>query len=552
MESMILTPLQIWQDYDPEADPLQISFTDFRKQGGRVSFKAFFNGDRTTDGAPRIFVSGSYPTSSSPKILIYIKDGTGNPPPDNFVNGFIDRGFGFVQFDYNADNADATERSRYPESVKYGEIAHSEGHYGIAEPTAKDSCQYLWTTVTRRVITLIKTLSEDCKIILAGAREGADMMWQAAAMDKRVDAAIAINNAGWREYTDCFRFDGEADNIQMTDERERWFAGCASQTYARYIECPVLLVCGSNNPLTSIDRVESTLTLIDNERVYCTVSPNTRLLLPQYSLTTQLNFVDFFDSKAPRLKNSPALSLAVEDDNVAANLTIDAPLATKEISLWYSFDEQDNTIRNWNKIILPQNGCKRCELPIAERAQSVFAFVNVEYDDGTVLSSFEDFLKVPAEAKRVLTRRTHIIYERKNGTGAFVSENSRRYLSCAAPYLKAGAYDILGITCDDADITTYSVGEDKYLRTDESLLQFDAYSPTDATVEVRVCNKENGKKVVYTAVCTVNGDGEWTKCSLSPSSFKTQTLAPLKGWSNIKSLSFHKINGVLFKNILWV
>lgn len=552
MENLILTPLQIWQDYDPEAAPLQISFTDFKKKGGRISFEAFFNGDKFEDGAPRIFVSGSYPTSVSPKIVVYIKDGTGNPPPSNYVNAFIERGFGFIEFDYNADNADSTRRSRYPESVKYGEIAHSEGHYSVAEPNAKGSCQYLWTTVTRRVITLVKTLSEDCKIVLIGAREGADMLWQTAAMDKRVDAAIAINNAGWREYADIFRFDEDAEPIQMTDERERWFAGCAGQTYARYVECPVMLVCGSNNPLTSIDRVESTLSLVDSDRVYCTVSPNTGLLLPQYSLSGQLNFVEHFDSKAPLLKKSPDLELAVENDLMIANLTVDAPLAAKEISVWYSFDELDGTIRNWNKIILPQNGCKRCELPVPENAQCVFAFVNVEYDDGTVLSSYEDFSKIPEDAKRVLTRRTHIIYERKNGVGCFVADNSSHYLACTTPFLKSGAYDILGITCENADITTYSVGEDKYLRTDESLLQFDAYSPVKTSVEVRVCNKENGKKVMYTAVCTVNGDGEWTKCSLSPSSFKTPTLAPLKGWSNIKSLSFHKIDGVLFKNILWV
>ena len=552
MDNMILTPLQIWQDYDPEAAPLQISFTDFRKQGGRISFEAFFNGDGAEDGAPRIFVEGSYPTSASPKIVVYVKDGTGNPPPPNFVNAFIDRGFGFVCFDYDAENADSTKRSRYPESLIYGEIARSAGHLSIAEPSAKDSCQYLWTTVTRRVVTLIKTLCSDCKIILVGAREGADMMWQTAAMDKRVDAAIAINNAGWREYDELFRFDEDAEPLQMTDERERWFAGCASQTYARYVECPCLLVCGSNNPITSIDRVESTLSLIENDRVFCTVSPNTGLLLPQYTLSTQLNFVDYFDAKAPRLKKSPALNLAEEDGKLVANMTVDAPLATKEIAVWYAFDELDSTIRNWSKIILPQNGCKRCEIPVAERAQCAFAFVNVEYDDGTVLSSFEDYFKLPEGISRVPARRTHIIYERKNGTGCFVADNSNHYLSCTAPFLKAGAYDILGITCENADITTYSVGEDKYLRTDESLLQFDAYSPETTTVEVRVCNKENGKKAFYTAVCTVNGDGEWTKCSLSPSSFKTQTLAPLKGWSNIKSLSFHKIDGVLFKNILWV
>lgn len=549
---MILTPLQIWQEYDPEASPLQISFTDFRKQNGRISFEAFFNADRSSDGAPRIFVNGSYPTSAAPKIVIYIKDGTGTPPPDNFVSSFIGRGFGFIEFDYNADNAEATRRSRYPDSLKYGEIQHSEGHFSVAEPNAKGSCQYLWTTVTRRVITFIKTLCGDCKIVLIGAREGADMLWQTAAMDKRVDAAVAINNAGWREYSDIFRFDEQAEPLQMTDERERWFAGCASQTYARYVECPVLLVCGTNNPITSVDRVETTLSLIENDRVYCTLSPNTGLLLPQYVLTTQLNFVDHYDSKAPILRKSPRLELSVQEDSLTANLTVDAPLAAREICVWYSFDEPDGTIRNWNKIILPQNGCKRCEIPVSERAQSAFAFVNVEYDDGTVLSSYEDYFKIPGDVRRVATRRTHIIYERKNGVGCFVADNSKHYLSCTAPYLKAGAYDILGITCDNADITTYSVGEDKYLRTDESLLQFDAYSPVKTTVEVRVCNKENGKKVSYTAVCTVNGDGEWTKCSLSPSSFKTQTLAPLKGWSNIKSLSFHKIDGVLFKNILWV
>lgn len=552
MDNKILTPLQIWQDYDPEAAPLQISFTDFRKQNGRISFKAFFNGDNFADGAPRIFVSGSYPTSVSPKIVVYIKDLAGTPPPPKFVQAFIDGGFGFVSFDYNADNADATTRSRYPESVRYGESAFCESHLSVAEPTAKDSCQYLWTTVTRRVITLVKTLSKDCKIVLIGAREGADMLWQTAAMDKRVDAAVSINNAGWREYDELFRFDENAEPISINDERERWFAGCASQTYARYVECPCLLVCGSNNPITSIDRVENTLSLIENDRVYCTICPNTGLLLPQYALSTQVNFVGYFDSKAPILKNSPSLEMRIEDDLLVADISVDAPLAAKEISVLYAFDELDGTIRNWNKIILPQNGCKRCEIPVAERAQCAFAFVNVEYDDGTVLSSFEDYFKLPQNVKRALTRKTHIIYERKNGVGCFVADNSNHYLSCTAPFLKAGAYDILGITCDDADITTYSVGEDKYLKTDESLLQFDAFSQTTTTVEVRVCNKENGKKVYYTAICTVNGDGEWTKCSLSPSSFKTKTLSPLKGWSNIKSLSFHKINGVLFKNILWV
>lgn len=552
MGNTILTPLQIWQDYDPEASPLQISFTDFRKQGGNISFEAFFNTDNYIDGAPRIFVSGVYPVSPSPKIAIYIKDGTGMPAPKVFSDAYIGRGFGFIEFDYNAENTDAARRSRYPESVRYGEAAFSDGHFSTADPTAKDSCQYLWTTVTRRVITLVKTLSKDCRIILVGAREGADMLWQTAAMDKRVDAAVAINNAGWREYGEISRFDENAEPLQMTDQLERWFAGCASQTYARYVECPVLLVCGSNNAITSVDRIENTLSLVDNGRVYCTICPNTGLLMPQYSLSTQLNFVEFYDSKAPLLKKSPELSLSAEDGKAVASITVDAPLATKEISVWYAFDEQDSTIRNWNKIILPQNGCKRCVIPVAENAECVFAFVNAEYEDGTVLSSFEDYFRLPEGIEREKTRRTHIIYERKNGVGSFVAENSRNYLSCTTPFLKAGAYDILGITCEDADITTYSVGEDRYLRTDESLLQFDAYSPVKTSVEVRVCNKENGKKVVYTAVCTVNGDGEWTKCSLTPSSFKTQTLAPLKGWKNIKSLTFHKINGVLFKNILWV
>ncbi len=552
MENTILTPLQIWQDYDPEAAPLQISFTDFRKQGGTVSFEAFFNADGFKDGAPRIFVSGSYPVSPSPKIVIYIKDGSCTPPPTVFAQAYAEHGFGYIEFDYNADNEDTARRSRYPDSVKYGEAAFSDGHLSVAEPTAKDSCQYLWTTVTRRVITLVRTLSRDCRIILVGAREGADMLWQTAAMDKRVDAVVAINNAGWREYDEIFRFDEDAEPLQMTDQLERWFAGCAGQTYARYVQCPVLLLAGSNNPITSVDRIENTLSLIDNDRVYCTICPNTGLMMPQYSLSTQLNFVEFYDNKAPLLKKSPELTLAAEDGKVVASITVDAPLATKEISVWYAFDEQDSTIRNWNKIILPQNGCKRCGIPVAENAECVFAFVNAEYEDGTVLSSYESYFRFPEGIEREKTRRTHIVYERKNGVGTFVADNPRCYLACTAPFLKAGAYDILGITCEDADITTYSVGEDKYLRTDESLLQFDAYSPVGTTVEVRVCNKENGKKVIYTAVCTVNGDGEWTKCSLAPSSFKTQTLVPLKGWKNIKSLTFSRINGTLFKNILWV
>lgn len=552
MDNKILTPLQIWQDYDPCSAPLQISFTDFCKSGDTAVFEAFFNGDTFTDGSPRIFVSGKIPLTAGAKIVIYIKDRTGKSAPKNYENAFTERGFGFVNFDYCAANDDVTKRTKFPSSLSYGTYPTSEGHLGTADPDAKSSCQYLWTTITRRVITLVKTLSKNCRIILAGARDGADMMWQAAAMDKRVDAVIAINNAGWREYHEIFKYDEDAEMLQMTDERERWFAGCANQTYAKFVKCPCLCVCGSNNPITSLDRMENTLSFVENDRVYLCVSPNTGLLLPQYSLNTQLLFAQYFDNKAVRIHPCPTCQLSIKDDTLVADIEIDAPLAAKEITVCYAYNESDSTIRNWNRIILPQNGCKHCEIPVAENADCVFAFVNVEYEDKAVLSSYEAYIRIPQGVKRVLTRRTHIIYERKNGVGCFVADNASHYLACTSPYLKAGAYDILGITCDDADITTYAVGEDRYLREDESLLQFDAYSDSECRLEVKICNKEKGKKVYYTAVCTVNGDGEWTKCSLEPSSFKTPALVPLKNWNSIKSLTFRKVKGILLKNILWV
>lgn len=544
--------MQIWQDYDPEKDSLQVSFVSYQKQGNSKSFEAYFNGNSIENSSPRIFVKGFLPSSKSPKTIIYIKDLSGKGASERYAQAFVEKGFGFVEFDYCANCDDVVKCSRYPDSLSYGNIKKSNGHLNFAQPTAKDSCQYLWTTVSRRVISFVKSVVADSKIILIGAREGADMMWQTAGMDKRVDAVIAINNAGWREYGDIYKYDENAEPLSIDDERERWFAGCASQTYAKYIDCPCLYISGSNNPITSIDRIENTLSLIDNERVFNCTNPNSQLWLPTQMLATQLNFCELFDCKVNRLHNSPTCELSIEENKLIANINIDTPFATKEIALYYAFDELDSTIRNWNKIVLPQNGSKKCEIPVKEKSCRVFAFVNVEYDNQTVLSSYQSYIKLPQDVERTLTRRSHIIYERKSGITCFAPSSRNNYIASTTPYLKAGAYDILGITCDESDITTFIVGEDKFIKSDESLLQFDAYSEKNSVIKVVICNKENGKKEYYTASCQVSGDGEWTKCLLEPSSFKTQTFVPLKSWDNIKSLTFSNINGVLIKSILWV
>lgn len=557
MENSILTPLQLWADFDLQKEPLQTAFLHSEAKDGGTEFDVYINGERCGDGQTRIYVHGVIPQNARAcKAVICIGDND-LYTESGTMRELLDEGYCLLNFDYRGYDPQIKRKyfTRYPQSIAYANLAQAGDHLTKATPSAKDTCVFIWSKVCRSVITLAKEIcGADAPVFLLGVRAGADIMWQAGAMDKRVTGLIGVINAGWREYGCASKFSASfaVDYENADDERVRWLAGCAPQTYAKFVTCPTLFIGTTNSNITSIDRVENTLnTIREHAPVHASICAGLSNTVDETALNTVNAWIRAV-ANGSKMPESPRLDLIVEGDKVVAEARFDDSEAVSEINVFYCYDELQSDLRSWKKITLPLAN-PRTVLPVYVNNKIVFAFVNVIYDRRLRLSSLPDALTL--EGKRLNCeplRKRHIIYERKDGTSMWIAENADQYSTFITPTLAAGAYELMGVTAPSGDLSTYVVGEPQYRSERHNLLQFDAYCDRDVQCVVVLCADEGaGNHSDYRASVRLTG-GAWTKCTLQAQDFKTEERIALKDWNAVKKLTFRDVKGVLFNNILWV
>ncbi len=554
-ENVILAPTQLWKDYDPYFEPLRPSYLKFEETENYYDVAAYINGDKYGSSYIRIYVRGYMPKFANNNVnIIFINDVLDKTFSADNLKAYADAGYGVFAFDYAGKAENSTNYTLYPSQINYANYLDAKEHLNRANPTAKETSFFVWDTVCMKVISLVKQLKgDDCKIILSGYKTGADIALQVAAIDKRVNAVASFLNLGWKDYRNYPKL---ATNLQMkiTDERKRWFAGCATESYLKFIKCPTLCVTTTNCSITSLDRIQDSMTILKANKVYCSlsvllglsdsVSFRARSLL--YGWVSAL-------SQGKKMPKNPDLELKIDKNGVMnTQISVDNSVEIDEIILNYSFDELDSTLRSWSSKYLTGDELKTT-IPIYEETQMLFAYVTVNYKNGISLSSIEKYIPTPDEdaVTRLPVKKSRIIFQKNMGIDSWLVEIVGSMFQFYEPQIVQGPLSLSGITCEKGNLTTYSIGDYKLKSVTQNLLQFDAYSKTERNLVVEVCSGTYGKYVTYRATVKLNSPN-WKKCSLKLSDFKDENLIPLKSWRDVKKLSFLNTSGVLLTNIIWV
>ncbi len=548
MDNIILTPNQLWADYNPDSTTLQIAFQEYKDLGEFYSIKGYFNGDTYADGTIRIFFHGFLPKIKCKKMVI-IADGHAGKLLESDLSSIVKHEFGVLYFDYRGDMQNDLPHTIYPPSVDYANLLHAGKHLDYAIPTAKDTCVFVWTKVCRRVISLAQQLiGKDSLIYILGLRRGADIAWQTAATDSRVNGLIAVFNAGWKEYANFHKF-SEKD-IELTDERERWLTGCASQTYAKLVKCPTLFVGTTNCDLTPVDRLENTLNIVaEKASVTKCICAGLTSNIYQSAVMLVPEWLERTSFKAPMPK-TPLLDIGVVDKKFIVKVECDKEEPIEENCAYYCYDELNPRLRNWRKLTLDEKG--KGEIPVYEHTKYIFVYANTLFQNGFCMSSLPQCFEIEDEEIDFAPfKKSQIIYERKNGTKAWLEESKENEIA-EYPSLQAGAFDILGVTASKGNLVTYSIGDNKYPADENNLFQFDCYCQEERELEVELTVQENDKTTIYTTTVQLNGSEQWQKHPIELQSFKTADMMAMKSWRGIKKLAFKDIGGVLINNILWV
>ena len=101
MKNFILTPTQLWQDYDPARMPLRTSFVKYEKRDGFFDFGAYFDAEKADDGVVRIFAAGELRPEAD-KTVIFVGEPWDPTVPKPFVTLVDELGAGLVVADYSA------------------------------------------------------------------------------------------------------------------------------------------------------------------------------------------------------------------------------------------------------------------------------------------------------------------------------------------------------------------------------------------------------------------------------------------------------------------
>ncbi|MDE6614553.1 MAG: hypothetical protein K2K24_03490 [Clostridia bacterium] len=345
----MMSPSLLWANYDADAVKLKPNFIKYdTSSNGIVDFEVYLNCEGEDKSSTLTYCYGKIPKENFKNAtLIYIR-GYNSDLTENVFESFLPKGYAVVCFDYIGKTDEKSKYTIYPDSLKYANLAFSARHLDGFVKSPKDSCVFIWSKMCRNVITFVKKLlGEDNKVYLRSSLEGGNILWQVAGMDNRVEGIIAANNAGWEESRGLFRFSESPDEFNFSEEKIKWMSACSPQSYAQYVTCPVLFISGTNSSLTSIDRVEKTFALTnnngDNLACFCSNLTNTMNLTAKASIAIWLDKV-YYNEPRPK---APSATFEVVDGKLCVKMGYDDSQEVEKLSVYYCYNEINSELRHW-------------------------------------------------------------------------------------------------------------------------------------------------------------------------------------------------------------
>lgn len=560
MANTFLTPVTLWKDFD-DTLPLEVMTLSERNEDGIIQRDIRFLGRRAGVRRVNIYAKYVFPEKAGrfPAIMVFFE--AGNPFDEVFVKRFVRRGYGVLCVDYCGDNG-TDLHTVYPPAVDYANYVRAGTHLNKAEPTARETSWYEWAGVARYAAKFLATREEVTKYGAIGLRTGGEIIFKIAPYVK-LGCMISVCAAGWLAYRGREKFTGEKQVFD--EEHHRFIAGLDSQSYAPYINCPVLLLSAVNDTKHDYDRVYDTFQqlnpAIQKSFLY---SSHGNGLIGSHSIADIDLFLDKY-LKDMSVFVSDTVDLAVEENDcgdLVAKVTFDKDAELKECGIFFTEQISGAHARDWTRVLGSLNEVKDnsvvIPLSIYEKSSRALVYAFANYSNNfSVTSKIQEV--VITKPYRNACLKSRIIYSAERDSLNGVSGFRRRARSIASCFADSTGVDakllpgyggLLGATAE-AGLVSYRVNEPRYAAPDGASLRLDAYCKEDAHLKVIFYFDGNEEKAFATEVW-LEGGGKWKSFCFDASDFKSQTGEHIENFRNAVSLVFIGDKEVLINNILWI
>ena len=544
------TPPEIWSEYDPNAG-------DYKEEIVR---------EETRDG---VYYRDSYISAYllGEEIRVFckyaVKDGAVKAPGLMDVHGwmstanpskdYVADGWAVMAHDYCGKAGDRVDYTRYPESLKHGNMdkaagppvwSHLENRESITD--YKQTSDYMWYAIQRRVLSYL--LSQDevdaSRVGAKGYSYGGTIMWNLA-MDERVKAVVAYFGIGWLEYyrsKHVWMYNNPYQAPAMSLGEALYTSAMAPQAHAPYIRAASLWLNGSNDHHGGHERGAETFKMFQSDVPWDfahqarghhnteKLGNDCKLWLEKYVLGSE----QFWPARAQ--------SEIVLNREGVPEFRIQ-PAAVDEIEsldVYYAQKSAVSFERAWRDVKARRDGdIWIAKLPVLNVDDYVFGFANIRYAGDIVVSSdFEAVIPFLLGDAAATDEPSNQLSE---GTGMWKD---------VAPAEGVGGVQGFRIINRHRGTTNEQFNDPKWAATDGADLAFKFYctQPQQVLLEVNGHNQQ---------LLEITASNEWQSLRLPASGLINQhSQQAMTSWSDTKTVSIKPVEGsditqIIFADFEW-
>lgn len=562
MASEILTPLQVWEDFNIEHQP-EIELIGEYKDGN-ISITRFYLYGRSVDNEKvKIYCALSRDISLNKQPGIFVVQDFMDGADETFITYLAKRGYSAITFDMAGDESDKGNRTKYPKSISFANFVNSEKGLRQITGSIKQSCWYEWGVTARYVLDYFSSLDFIDSIGAIGAGDASTVLWHLSTDTSLFKCVGFILNAGWLAYKGRFKFSGILD-ADFSDEDLKYIAGIEPQTYAPHVKCPTIMLVPTNSDKFDCDRAYDTFVRL-NQSVYALIDYSVKY---RNSVSSEVvTSAELFFDKYLKNKNSIYLpkrieiSGEIEDGKLSVTVSPDKK-DLKELVLYVAEGVINPSVRAWHQekyVQETEDGSYVFEFTPYCNSGNVVFFARATYKNGASIASAIINKRFSLQESS-LKYKSNVIYSSREElaesifTSAKESEFTPMGLNLESEntvQYKIGPANVGGVYCTNG-ILTFNVGTNRYRPSEDATCMLDVYVKEDSILTVKLITNFFNERKEYIASAKVRGGKVWHNVKLTRQEFKTIEGQPLRTFEEIEALEINADGEYLINNILWV
>jgi dienelactone hydrolase len=389
----LITPKQLWADFDPDKGEFKEEIIKEETKGGIYSKESFVSAYVLGEEV-RVYCMYKVKAGATKAPGLLNVHGYMSYPSINM--GYVNDGWAVMAYDYCGPVGDRKLFTKYPDKLSYGIMDRSKPKPAAENPLSdpKKSTFYLWYAMERRILSYLARQKEVDKTRLGavGYSVGGSLMW-ALGTDPRVKAVVAYFGIGWLDYyrnKSVWLYNNPYVEPPK-DPLEKVYLSClAPEAYVPYMTAATLWLNGSNDHHGGFERgLESFKRFKPGVPWSYAVQARGHHNVERLEQDTKMWLEKYVLGKDVLWPAQPKSSIRLDAEGVPELVVTPAnPERVKTVELYYAQKEPCSFGRSWRDVVWIRKGNDWIgKMPVMNIDDYVFGYANIWYDTNVVISS---------------------------------------------------------------------------------------------------------------------------------------------------------------------